>query len=171
MHKDCIRFCQCHHIAVDGIAGKCFLTYFFFCFLTHTCPGIGVNNVHTCNGFFWIVHNGNAAAGFCCILLCLCNDFRIWHIAFRTCNGYVHTNFSAANHQRMSHVIAVTNICKFDSFQMTFVFLNGNQVCNYLCWMIIICQAVDYRNICVFCQFFYFCMAVSTNHNTIHITG
>ena len=170
MHKDCIRFGQSHHSIIHLIAGKCFFTDFFFCFLTHTSPCIGINYIYTFYRFFWIMHHCYAAAGFCSIALGQCYDFRVWHISIRASNGYIHPYFGTANHQRMGHVVAIAYICKFDAFQFAFVLLNGNQVCNNLCWMIIIGQTVNYRNICILSQFFYICMAIGTNHNAIQIT-
>ena len=80
----------------------------------------------------------------------------------------MHTQLGAGNHQGIAHVITgIAHIYKTDPLQMSEMLMDGKHICQHLGRMILVGQAVPYRDSCIFCQFFHNILAESTVFNTI----
>ena len=80
----------------------------------------------------------------------------------------MHSHFCTENHKRISHIIAgISHIYQLHPFCSAQMLLNGKQICQHLCWVIFISQAIPYRYPCIFCQRFHLFLAIATILNSI----
>ena len=169
MHENSIFCCVSHTCRINLIRAQLTDTAFpYFIGFAHGYPYVGINNLCIFCCFHHIFFQSNGCSGFCSDGTAGCYQFFIGEICFRCACCKMHTQFCTGYHERVAHIItSIAHVNKFHTLQIAQMFTNGQHISDHLCRMEFIGQTIPYRNTCMFCQFFYDFLTVTTVFNTI----
>ncbi|MNX22526.1 hypothetical protein D3C86_525110 [compost metagenome] len=171
MQEQVIRFRMLGKVGIHLIVLERSLPRFLLLFKSHAGPYVGVNDIRILHRFFRTAKHFDLGSGRFCDLLGLCDHLLVRLIAFGTCNRDMNPQLRTADHQGMSHVIAVANISKLQSFKSSLMLKHRLEIRKHLTWMGQIAQTVNDRHRRVPGQIHHVVVAECTNHDPVQITG
>src|SRR5581483_2852796 len=141
-----IRLCQPEQVSIHLIGEEYFSTRSGLFFLTHARPYVGVDDVRFGYRLDCIVGDRTTPAGLLRTLLGPRQCIRLWLVASRGGDPYVCSQLSSSKHQRVGHIVSVSNKCNLQARYPTFQFPNREIVGHRLARMAVIGQTIDDRN-------------------------
>ncbi len=83
----------------------------------------------------------------------------------------VHSCLCASVEEGISHVVSIAKISHFKALKCALVLLDGKEVSQYLCRVLVVCKTVDYRNFAVLCKVFDILMLECSDHDAVNHSG
>ena len=156
-----------HQIPVDLEGRKDLDSFFFFCLLSHRCPGVGIDGMGVLDRLGRIITDFEAEARILTILLGLFDDVGIGFVSWW--GGHLHkrSSFGRRKEQAVTDIVPISNVGEAEVGQIVMLFLDGQKISHPLTWMQQIGQRIDDRSPCVFGQILGDLMIKCADHDYI----
>ena len=136
--------------------------------LSHRNPYICIDHICILCSYLHIFCQSNTSAGSLGIFFTQRYQLCIWKISLCSAGYKMHAQFCAGDHQGISHIVSgISHIYQLTSLQISKMLTDRKHICQHLCRMIFICQAIPYRNSGIFCKFLYNILSITAIFNTI----
>ena len=135
---------------------------------SHGYPYIRIDYVGSLRSFIHVLRQGNRCTGFLCDTFTLCYQYGRRKIFFSRTGRKMHPHLCTGYHQGIPHIVArVSHVCKLNSFYLSKMLPDCQQISQHLCRMILVRKPIPYRDSGMFCQFFYDFLPISPVLNTL----
>ena len=164
VHKDSLFSCIVHNVPIHLVWHQYFNPFRpGFIRFSHGYPNIGVDDVSALRALHSILFQSNAAASLGCDLFTFFHQLRCREEFLCGTGCKVHSHLRTGYHKRIAHIVAgITHISHLQPLGISEMFLNGQKIRQHLCRMEFIGKAIPYRNTCIFCQFLYDFLPITT---------
>ena len=169
VHDDGLRRRPCQQRRIELPGAKDLPSFGGFRLLTHTYPGVGVENVRVRYGEIGIGLKANVNAGV--DFFCVGQHFLVQGVTFRRTDGEVQPEVGAGQRQRGGDVVAIAQITEPQSIRPAKMLADGQHVGKRLAGVPVVAEPVDDRYAGPGRQVNDILVGVDPRHDALHHAG